>query len=79
VKEFLQLAIAGAATGSDLFADGGGLTLSYSATGIFNLAYGAIAFCAALLYYELNTGLGGRSCRRSWPWCWSSARCWVCC
>jgi branched-subunit amino acid ABC-type transport system permease component/ABC-type branched-subunit amino acid transport system ATPase component len=58
VKEFLQLAIAGAATGAIYSLMAAGLTLSYTATGIFNLAYGAIAFCAALLYYELNTGLG---------------------
>jgi branched-subunit amino acid ABC-type transport system permease component/ABC-type branched-subunit amino acid transport system ATPase component len=58
VKEFLQLTIAGAATGAIYSLMAAGLTVSYSATGIFNLAYGAIAFCAALLYYELNTGLG---------------------
>jgi len=58
MKEFLQLAIAGAATGAIYSLMASGLVLSYSATGIFNLAYGAIAFCAALLYYELNTGLG---------------------
>jgi branched-subunit amino acid ABC-type transport system permease component/ABC-type branched-subunit amino acid transport system ATPase component len=58
VKEFLQLSIAGAATGAVYSLMASGLVLSYSATGIFNLAYGAIAFCAALLYYELNTGLG---------------------
>jgi branched-subunit amino acid ABC-type transport system permease component/ABC-type branched-subunit amino acid transport system ATPase component len=58
MKEFLQLAIAGAATGAIYSLIAAGLTLSYSATGIFNLAYGAIAFVSALLYYELNTGLG---------------------
>ena len=58
MKEFLQLAIAGAATGAIYSLIAAGLTVSYSATGIFNLAYGAIAFICALLYYELNTGLG---------------------
>ncbi len=58
MREFLQLAIAGAATGAIYSLIASGLTLSYTATGIFNLAYGAIAFCSALLYYELNTGLG---------------------
>jgi branched-subunit amino acid ABC-type transport system permease component/ABC-type branched-subunit amino acid transport system ATPase component len=58
MREFLQLAIAGAATGAIYSLIAAGLTLSYTATGIFNLAYGAVAFCAAVLYYELNTGLG---------------------
>ncbi|HEX7097490.1 MAG TPA: ATP-binding cassette domain-containing protein, partial [Acidimicrobiales bacterium] len=58
MTEFLQLAIAGAATGAIYSLIASGLVLSYTATGIFNLAYGAIAFVSALLYYELNTGLG---------------------
>ncbi len=60
MDEFLNLAISGAMTGTiySLFASG--LTLSYSATGIFNFAYGAVAYVAALLYFELNTG-------RGWP------------
>ena len=58
MREFLQLVIAGAATGAIYSLMAAGLTVSYTATGIFNLAYGAIAFDSALLYYELNTGLG---------------------
>jgi ABC-type branched-subunit amino acid transport system ATPase component/branched-subunit amino acid ABC-type transport system permease component len=58
MTEFLQLAIAGAATGAIYSLIASGLVLSYTSTGIFNLAYGAIAFVCALLYYELNTGLG---------------------
>ncbi len=57
VREFLQLAIAGAATGAIYSLIAAGLTVSYTATGIFNLAYGAIAFDCALFYYELNVGL----------------------
>ncbi len=57
MRELIQLTIAGAATGAIYSLIASGLTLSYTATGIFNLAYGAIAFCAALLYYELNSGL----------------------
>lgn len=57
MKEFLQLAIAGAATGAIYSLIAAGLTVSYTATGIFNLAYGAIAFVCALFYYELNVGL----------------------
>jgi branched-subunit amino acid ABC-type transport system permease component/ABC-type branched-subunit amino acid transport system ATPase component len=58
MTEFLQLAIAGAATGAIYSLIASGLVLSYTSTGIFNLAYGSIAFVCALLYYELNTGLG---------------------
>jgi len=58
MRAFLQLVIAGAATGAIYSLIAAGLTVSYTATGIFNLAYGAIAFDSALLYYELNTGLG---------------------
>ncbi|HEV8295646.1 MAG TPA: ABC transporter permease, partial [Acidimicrobiales bacterium] len=57
MREFIQLVIAGAATGAIYSLMAAGLTVSYSATGIFNLAYGAIAFVSALLYYELNSGL----------------------
>ena len=57
MREFLQLAIAGAATGAIYSLIAAGLTVSYTATGIFNLAYGAIAFDCALFYYELNVGL----------------------
>jgi ABC-type branched-subunit amino acid transport system ATPase component/branched-subunit amino acid ABC-type transport system permease component len=58
MTEFLQLAIAGAAAGAIYSLIASGLVLSYTATGIFNLSYGAVAFVSALLYYELNTGLG---------------------
>ena len=47
MRELIQLTIAGAATGAIYSLIASGLTLSYTATGIFNLAYGAIAFCAA--------------------------------
>jgi ABC-type branched-subunit amino acid transport system ATPase component/branched-subunit amino acid ABC-type transport system permease component len=39
---------------------GSGIVLTYQTTGIFNLGYGAIAFAAAYLYFELHSGL-------NWP------------
>jgi ABC-type branched-subunit amino acid transport system ATPase component/branched-subunit amino acid ABC-type transport system permease component len=36
---------------------GSGIVLTYQTTGIFNLGYGAIAFAAAYLYFELHSGL----------------------
>ena len=47
MRQFLQLVIAGAATGAIYSLIAAGLTVSYTATGIFNLAYGAIAFDSA--------------------------------
>ncbi|MCX4782867.1 ABC transporter permease subunit [Streptomyces sp. NBC_01264] len=35
-----------------------GLVLSYSASGLFNFAYGATAYLCALTFYELHSGLG---------------------
>lgn len=34
-----------------------GLVMSYTASGIFNFALGAVGFVSALTYFELNTGL----------------------
>ena len=58
MDKFLTLTISGAVAGAIYSLVAAGLTLSYSATGIFNFAYGSIAFATALLYYELHTGLG---------------------
>jgi ABC-type branched-subunit amino acid transport system ATPase component/branched-subunit amino acid ABC-type transport system permease component len=57
VSKFLTLVVSGAVTGAIYSLVAAGLTLSYSATGIFNFSYGAVAFTCAFLYYELNTGL----------------------
>ena len=35
-----------------------GLVLTYTTSGIFNFAHGAVAFATAYLYYQLNTALG---------------------
>jgi ABC-type branched-subunit amino acid transport system ATPase component/branched-subunit amino acid ABC-type transport system permease component len=57
VQELLSVSLSGAVTGAIYSLVAAGLTLSYSATGIFNFAYGAVAFSAAFIYYELHTGL----------------------
>src|SRR4051794_40844762 len=57
MEEFLRLTVSGAVTGAIYSLIAAGLTLSYSATGIFNFSYGAVAFTCAFLYYELHTGL----------------------
>ncbi|MCB0994028.1 MAG: hypothetical protein KDB21_02975, partial [Acidimicrobiales bacterium] len=61
MSEFIQLVVSGAITGAIFSLIAAGLVLSYSATGIFNLAYGGIAFSGAFIYFELNSGLG-------WHW-----------
>jgi ABC-type branched-subunit amino acid transport system ATPase component/branched-subunit amino acid ABC-type transport system permease component len=57
VEKFLTLFVSGAVTGAIYSLVAAGLTLSYSATGIFNFAYGGVAFAAAYLYYEFHTAL----------------------
>jgi len=65
VDQFIALIVSGAVSGAIYSLVASGLTLSYTATGIFNFSYGAIAFSSAYIYYTLNTGL-------HWP-VWISA------
>ena len=58
MSKFLTLLIAGGVSGALYSLIAAGLVVSYTATGIFNLGYGAVCFTCALLYYELHTGLG---------------------
>ena len=57
MEKFLTLTVSGAVSGAIFSLIAAGLVLSYSATGIFNFSYGAIAFTSAFLYYQLNSGL----------------------
>ncbi len=57
MDKFLTLVVSGAVTGAIFSLVASGLTLSYSATGIFNFAYGGVAFSAAYLFYEFNSGM----------------------
>ena len=54
----IKVIITGAVSGAIYSLIASGLVLTYSATGVFNLGYGAVAFTAAFLFYELNSGLG---------------------
>ncbi len=62
---FLALVVSGAVSGAIYSLVGSGLTLSYSATGIFNFSYGAVAFSSAYLYYIFHSGL-------HWPIVWAA-------
>jgi ABC-type branched-subunit amino acid transport system ATPase component/branched-subunit amino acid ABC-type transport system permease component len=58
VDKLLNLVLLGAVTGAIYSVMASGLVLTYSTSGIFNFAHGAVAFVVAYLYYQLHTGLG---------------------
>ncbi|MFI6800946.1 ABC transporter permease subunit [Streptosporangium canum] len=58
MSELFGYIVSGLVTGAVFAVMASGLTLSYSATGVFNFAHGAVGFLAALLFFELNAGLG---------------------
>ncbi|WP_331773059.1 ATP-binding cassette domain-containing protein (plasmid) [Embleya sp. NBC_00888] len=58
MREFLNLTVSGLVTGSIYSIMAAGLILTYTTSGIFNLAHGAIAFATAYVFYQLHTGLG---------------------
>ncbi len=56
MQKFLSLIISGTVTGGIYSIMASGLVLTYTTSGIFNFAQGAIAFAVAYFYYQLNTG-----------------------
>jgi ABC-type branched-subunit amino acid transport system ATPase component/branched-subunit amino acid ABC-type transport system permease component len=56
MTKFFSLLVPGAVTGALYAIIGIGLILGYQTAGIFNFGYGAIAFAAAYLYFQLHTG-----------------------
>jgi ABC-type branched-subunit amino acid transport system ATPase component/branched-subunit amino acid ABC-type transport system permease component len=58
LDKFLTLTVSGLITGAIYSLVAAGVTLSFTATGIFNFAYGAIAYVSAVTFFELNTALG---------------------
>jgi len=58
VNQFWNLVFSGLVTGAIYSIMASGLVLTYTTSGIFNFAHGAVAFATAYLYYQLNTGLG---------------------
>jgi branched-chain amino acid transport system permease protein len=55
---YLQLALAGVASGSIAALSGLGLVLTYRATGVFNFAHGAVAMFVAYLLWQTNIAWG---------------------
>jgi ABC-type branched-subunit amino acid transport system ATPase component/branched-subunit amino acid ABC-type transport system permease component len=58
VETFLNLTITGAVSGALYSLIACSLVLTYTSTRVFNLAYGAVAYLSAFLYFELTAGLG---------------------
>lgn len=58
MSTFLQLLISGLVSGAIFSIYATGITLLYSTTGIYNFAFGAMAFCVALCYFQLVEGVG---------------------
>jgi hypothetical protein len=58
VDKLITLGLSGAVTGAIYSLVASGIVLSYTATGIFNFSHGAIAYMAAVVFYELHQGLG---------------------
>ena len=61
MQEFLPFVVIGIATGAVYGLAGVGLVLAYKTSGIFNLAYGAIAALTVFVFYWLHNEHG-------WPW-----------
>ncbi len=57
MDQFWNLVLSGLVTGAIYSIMASGLVLTYTTSGIFNFAHGAVAFTTAYLYYQLNTGL----------------------
>jgi branched-chain amino acid transport system permease protein len=60
VKEFLSYTVLGIVTGSIYAVSASGLVLTYTTSGIFNVAHGAIGMLMAFTYWELRIN-------RHWP------------
>jgi len=57
MDQFWNLVFSGLVTGAIYSIMASGLVLTYTTSGIFNFAHGAVAFATAYLFYQLNTGL----------------------
>ena len=58
MDKLLNLVISGSVTGAIYSIMAAGLILTYTTSGIFNFAHGAVAFVTVFFYFELNTGQG---------------------
>jgi ABC-type branched-subunit amino acid transport system ATPase component/branched-subunit amino acid ABC-type transport system permease component len=68
MQDFLPFIVIGLATGAVYGLAGVGLVLAYKTSGIFNLAYGAVAALTVFVFYWLHDEHG-------WPWGLAAAVC----
>lgn len=68
MQDFLPFVVIGLATGAVYGLAGVGLVLAYKTSGIFNLAYGAVAALTVFVFYWLHDEHG-------WPWGLAAAVC----
>lgn len=57
-SDFFQFTMIGIAVGSVYAISAAGLVLTYTTTGVFNFAHGAVGMVAAYLYFQLKVQLG---------------------
>src|SRR3954447_19721280 len=58
MHEFLSYGISGLTTAAIFAIAASGLVLTYTTTGVFNFAHGAMAMVGAFVYWELRFGWG---------------------
>ena len=58
MANFVALLVSGMVAGAIYSMYASGLTLVYATTGIYNFAFGAMAFVAGLIFYQLFAGIG---------------------
>ena len=58
MDQFLQASLTGLATAAVLAVAASGLVLTYTTTGIFNFAHGAVGMLGAFAYWQLHVGWG---------------------
>jgi branched-chain amino acid transport system permease protein len=58
VQEFLQFLVLGVVAGAIYFVAASGLVVTYSTSGVFNFAHGALGMVAAFSYWGLHMALG---------------------
>lgn len=63
MSTFLTFTIVGIATGAAYAVIASGLVLTYTTTGVFNFAHGAVGMLAAFAYWQLHVGWGWST----WP------------
>ena len=87
MSDFLAYTVLGICLGSIFAIAAAGLIVTYTTSGIFNFAHGAIGMLSAIFYWQVHSDDGGwgwptpdrigpRRCWSSPPWWGHSSRSW---